>query len=635
MVAENQLLVLLIMAAGRQNISRKRYSNHSEEENPSYKIRYNQRTSASGRDFLKHAISSGGRTNDHRRNGYVDDDLGRGSWEANVARRCVLPLDHELQDRNKEESVSENGSRSDSTKKRKFSPIVWDRVEKQVRISSKNRILPTSSVLTPSSPPKSLKDFGKLQVVEDGRIERCSVDADSELQISPVESIVSNVSDGLGVSYSLATSTNREHDEELEDEDGEYVKEHNLSKSKWAFNDSPRMASDNNNSSPESGEFKREGFEGMEEVSSLSTETAHFVAQASEDEQSMKFDDKVRSIGYVSSDGDNDECHITDAAEVPICTPMPCCRNVFEYERLGKISEGTYGVVYKARDKKTGDIVALKKVKMGKEREGFPVTALREINILGSLQHPSIVEVKEVVMDDFNGVYMVMEYIDHELKGYMERMKQPFSQSEVKCLMLQLLEGLSYLHDNWVIHRDLKTSNLLLNDKGELKICDFGMSRRYGSPIKPYTSLVVTLWYRAPEILLGMKNYNTAVDMWSVGCIMAELLAKKPLFDGNRELEQIDKIFRTLGTPNETIWPGYSKLPGVKPNFVKQPYNGLRKKFPVATFTGSPVLTELGFDLLNKLLTYDPKKRITAEEALNHGWFRESPLPAENVRICK
>lgn len=311
-------------------------------------------------------------------------------------------------------------------------------------------------------------------------------------------------------------------------------------------------------------------------------------------------------------------------------------KNSYEKFGLSKISEGTYGVVHKARDKKTGEIVALKKVKMGKE-EGFPLTALREIKLLGELQHPYVVGLKEVVMDEFDGVYMVMEYIDHELKSYMERMKQPFGLSEVKCLMYQLLNGLSYLHDNYVIHRDLKTSNLLLNNKGELKICDFGMSRHYAEPTKPYTSLVVTLWYRAPELLLGMKHYTTAIDMWSVGCIMAELISKKPLFDGSKELEQINKIFSTLGTPNDSRWPGYSKLPGLKsnPKLVKQPYNNLRKKFPVAMFTGSPSLTELGFDLLSRLLTYDPAKRITAEEALNHGWFRESPLPADHVRICK
>ncbi|VAH33564.1 unnamed protein product [Triticum turgidum subsp. durum] len=265
---------------------------------------------------------------------------------------------------------------------------------------------------------------------------------------------------------------------------------------------------------------------------------------------------------------------------------------------------------------------------MEKEREGFPLTSLREINILLSFHHPSIVDVKEVVVgSSLDSIFMVMEYMEHDLKGVMETMKQPYTQSEVKCLMLQLLEGVKYLHDNWVLHRDLKTSNLLLNNRGELKICDFGLSRQYGSPLKPYTQLVVTLWYRSPELLLGTKEYSTAIDMWSVGCIMAELLAKEPLFNGKTEFEQLDKIFRTLGTPNEKIWPGYAKLPGVKVNFVKQPYNRLRDKFPAASFSGRPNLSEAGFDLLNKLLTYDPAKRISAEAALEHPWFSEVPLP--------
>jgi cell division cycle 2-like protein len=127
--------------------------------------------------------------------------------------------------------------------------------------------------------------------------------------------------------------------------------------------------------------------------------------------------------------------------------------------------------------------------------------------------------------------------------------------------------------------------------------------------------------------LLGTKEYSTAIDMWSVGCIMAELLAKEPLFNGKTEFEQLDKIFRTLGTPNEKIWPGYAKLPGVKVNFVKQPYNRLRDKFPAASFSGRPILSEAGFDLLNSLLTYDPDKRISADDALKHKWFSEVPLP--------
>ncbi|KAK3223589.1 hypothetical protein Dsin_010614 [Dipteronia sinensis] len=346
-------------------------------------------------------------------------------------------------------------------------------------------------------------------------------------------------------------------------------------------------------------------------------------------------DQNNNDISVSASDSDSeDEIDSHEAMQEPAAPPqrsvnmLQGCRSVDEFERLNKIDEGTYGVVYRAKDKKTGEIVALKKVKMEKEREGFPLTSLREINILLSFHHPSIVDVKEVVVgSNLDSIFMVMEYMEHDLKGLMEAMKQPFSQSEVKCLMLQLFQGVKYLHDNWVLHRDLKTSNLLLNNRGELKICDFGLARQYGSPLKPYTHLVVTLWYRAPELLLGAKQYSTAIDMWSLGCIMAELLSKEPLFNGKTEFDQLDKIFRTLGTPNETIWPGFTKLPGVKVNFVKHQYNLLRKKFPATSFTGSPVLSDAGFDLLNKLLTYDPEKRITAEDALNHDWFREVPLP--------
>ncbi|KAG5028175.1 hypothetical protein JHK87_011689 [Glycine soja] len=227
--------------------------------------------------------------------------------------------------------------------------------------------------------------------------------------------------------------------------------------------------------------------------------------------------------------------------------------------------------------------------------------------------------VKEVVVvDDFDGTFMVMEHMEYDLKGLMEVKKQPFSMSEIKSLVRQLLEGVKYLHDNWVIHRDLKSSNI----HGELKICDFGLSRQYGSPLKPCTPVVVTLWYRAPELLLGAKEYSTAIDMWSVGCIMAELIAKETLFRSKSELEQLDKIFPTLGTPDEKIWPGLFKLPGAKANFVKQ----------LCIVYGLPVLSEQGFDLLKQLLTYDPEKRITAEDALLHDWFHEAPLPKSDFK---
>ncbi|XP_039069397.1 cyclin-dependent kinase G-2-like isoform X2 [Hibiscus syriacus] len=383
-------------------------------------------------------------------------------------------------------------------------------------------------------------------------------------------------------------------------------------------------------SSLESGELEREELDG---------DGVRSDERSSTELSACKGEDKECNLNSEGMDIDDwhEEDAIVDQSDLDVeesvgsgMNMLLGCRSVYEYEKLKKISEGTYGIVYRAKDKKTGEIVALKKVKIlgGRELEeyGFPVTSLREINILASFHHPSIVEVKEVVVDDHDNVYMVMEYMEHDLKWLMDSMKQRFSTSDVKSLMFQLLEGVKYLHDNWVLHRDLKTSNLLLNNQGELKICDFGMARLYGSPLKPYTTKVVTQWYRAPELLLGAKKYSKAVDMWSVGCIMAELLAKDPLFKGTSEIDQLRKIFDTLGVPNEKIWPGFSELPGTKANYSKQRYNLLRKKFPAASFTGSGVLSDAGFDLLSRLLTYDPEKRITASDALNYDWFRELPL---------
>lgn len=386
--------------------------------------------------------------------------------------------------------------------------------------------------------------------------------------------------------------------------------------------------------SPEPGEYikdKTENLAVMEGKENDVRQDEQYDKELNEREL-MELDDDVHH------DGEEQHPEVESEEEEPSTVPAPPpqrtinmlqgCRSVDEFERLNKIDEGTYGVVYRAKNKKTGEIVALKKVKMEKEKEGFPMTSLREINVLLSIHHPSIVDVKEVVVgSNLDSIYMVMEYMEHDLKGLMETIKQPFSQSEVKCLMLQLFEGVKYLHDNWVLHRDLKTSNLLLNNRGELKICDFGLARQYGSPLKSYTHMVVTLWYRAPELLLGATQYSTAVDMWSLGCIMAEFLAKEPLFNGKSEVDQLDKIYKTLGTPNETIWPDYAKLPGVKCHFVRQPFNRLREKFPPTAFAGRPPLSERGFNLLNRLLLYDPKKRITAEEALKHDWFKEVPLP--------
>nr|KAG5710065.1 hypothetical protein BaRGS_030141 [Batillaria attramentaria] len=321
------------------------------------------------------------------------------------------------------------------------------------------------------------------------------------------------------------------------------------------------------------------------------------------------------------------------AEELPIYLPaIQGCRSVEEFHCLNRIEEGTFGVVYRARDKKTNEIVALKRLKMEKEKEGFPITSLREINTLLKAQHTNIVTVREIVVgSNMDKIYIVMDYVEHDLKSLMETMKSPFLVGEVKTLMKQLLRAVAHLHDNWILHRDLKTSNLLLSHKGILKVGDFGLAREYGSPLKQYTPIVVTLWYRAPELLLGIKvklyfcqqEYSCPVDMWSVGCIFAEFLTLKALWPGKSEIDQLNRIFKDLGTPNEKIWEGVSELPGMKKcTFTNYPYNSMRNRF------GS-MLTDTGFSLLNRFLTYDPKHRIDAKTALEHKYFTESPLPVD------
>nr|WNT93105.1 CDKG2-1 protein [Phyllostachys edulis] len=545
--------------------------------------------------------------------------------------------------------VRENGVSSSSregealvpspSKKRKFSPIVWDRDSPKPQPHSDtrgNKVV--ESVPAELPPPPPLPPQGhvpeRLAVEKSPMDVELAVDTESTEQLQEQESRVLEEEEECPTMRNISTS--RWAGANDDEEEAAARRKKSVSPA-----DSAELGRRKKAPSPELGEVVASDISGGRTVS-RSSDSGRMSNDENEDLEVDKGDymdvDREEASGSDSAnhlphtDSEN-EVHLSETPELVkpshrCINMLQGCRSVNEFERLNKINEGTYGVVYRARDKKTGEIVALKKVKMEKEREGFPLTSLREINILLSFHHPSIVDVKEVVVgSSLDSIFMVMEYMEHDLKGVMETMKQPYNQSEVKCLLLQLLEGVNYLHDNWVLHRDLKTSNLLLNNRGELKICDFGLSRQYGSPLKPCTQLVVTLWYRSPELLLGTKEYSTAIDMWSVGCIMAELLAKEPLFNGKTEFEQLDKIFRTLGTPNEKIWPGYAKLPGVKVNFVKQPYNRLREKFPAASFSGRPLLSEAGFDLLNRLLTYDPEKRISADAALQHEWFREVPLP--------
>nr|CAD7198280.1 unnamed protein product [Timema douglasi] len=236
------------------------------------------------------------------------------------------------------------------------------------------------------------------------------------------------------------------------------------------------------------------------------------------------------------------------------------------YCKIEKIGEGTYGVVYKAIDNTNGNTVALKKIRLETEAEGVPSTAIREISLLRELDHPNIVKLLEVVPCD-KKLYMVFEYLLLDLKKFLDMNRTLLPISLVKSYTFQLLSAISFCHAHKVLHRDLKPQNLLIDHTGYIKLADFGLARGFGIPVRTYTHEVVTLWYRAPEILLGAKFYTTSVDIWSLGCIFAEMMMKRALFPGDSEIDQLFRIFRTLGTPDESVWPGVSKLPDYKSMF--------------------------------------------------------------------
>jgi len=308
---------------------------------------------------------------------------------------------------------------------------------------------------------------------------------------------------------------------------------------------------------------------------------------------------------------------------IPERLKMGRCRCVTEFEKLNRIGEGTYGIVYRARDIADDQIVALKKVRMEKERDGMPISSIREISILFDLKHENIVELKTVAVgQQLDSLFLVMSYCHYDLASLLDHMEKPFLEPQIKCLIIQVLKGLAHIHSKFIVHRDLKVSNLLMTDGGILKLADFGLSRTLGNPKQPSTPKVVTLWYRAPEILFGSRTHSSAMDMWSAGCVLAELLQHQALFPARGETELFDQIINTIGSPNESIWPGFNKLPFFQMYSLKhQPYNNLKQKFPY--------LTDAGHRLMNQMLFYNPDKRISALDALEHPYFNERPLPVK------
>lgn len=354
---------------------------------------------------------------------------------------------------------------------------------------------------------------------------------------------------------------------------------------------------------------------------------------------------------------------------------FPFMRDVAEYDKIIKIGHGTFGEVIKAKCRRTGNFVALKKILMENEKEGFPITALREIRILQKIKHNNITELLEVCASkatSFNRnrstFYMVFTFCEHDLAGLFSNPQVHFSVPEIKFMMRQLFMALDYLQQNQLLHRDLKSANILVNRKGVLKLADFGLARilikanvqAYTNGTDPrsqklpqYTNRVVTMWYRPPELLLGARSYTQAIDIWGAGCIMTEFWMKTPLLQGDSEIQQLKLIVNMCGEITPEVWPGvetlelYTKMKEtVAPQFLAQkghnrnlmssaglhrPKHNARLRERMRNIIKDPN----AMDLLEELLTLDPSRRLWAFEALSHPFFQRDPQPASVEPMLK
>lgn len=298
-------------------------------------------------------------------------------------------------------------------------------------------------------------------------------------------------------------------------------------------------------------------------------------------------------------------------------------RRADTFEKIDKIGSGTYSNVYKARDTITGKIVALKKVRFDNlEPESVRFMA-REIIILRRLDHPNVIKLEGLVTSRMScSLYLVFEYMEHDLAGLAASPDIKFTEAQVKCYMKQLLSGLEHCHQRHVLHRDIKGSNLLLDNSGILRIADFGLATIFDPNHKhPMTSRVVTLWYRPPELLLGATDYSVGIDLWSAGCILAELLAGKPIMPGRTEVEQLHKIYKLCGSPSDEYWKK-CKLPNATLFKPREPY----KRCIRETFKDFP---SSSLPLIDSLLAIDPADRKTATDALKSEFFTTEPFACD------
>lgn len=291
------------------------------------------------------------------------------------------------------------------------------------------------------------------------------------------------------------------------------------------------------------------------------------------------------------------------------------------YRKTEFLGEGQFATVFKAEDTEDDDrIVAVKKIKIGGKsevRDGINRTALREIKLLQELSHPNIIGLRDVLGHKSN-ISLIFDFMDTDLEVIIRDPSILLTPGHIKAYSIMALQGMEYLHSNWILHRDLKPNNLLLDKNGVLKITDFGLAKAFGSPNRVLTHQVVTRWYRSPELLFGARLYGTGVDLWAMGCIIAELLLRVPFLPGDTDLGQLTKIFEVCGTPSEDAWPGVTHLPDYV-SFKEMPGIPFREIFSAAT------------DDLLRLLTWcfvlDPSKRCTATQALKLPYFSNSPPP--------
>lgn len=294
-----------------------------------------------------------------------------------------------------------------------------------------------------------------------------------------------------------------------------------------------------------------------------------------------------------------------------------------EYIKQDKLGEGTYAVVYSGIQKSTGRTVAIKKIKIGQFKEGLDMSAIREVKFLRECHHENIIELVDVFSQKQN-LNLILEFLTADLEHLINDKSIVFSPPDVKSWLLMTLRGLHYLHSRFILHRDLKPNNLLLSSSGVLKLADFGLARDYGQAYTNMSPNVVTIWYRAPELILGAKNYSTGIDLWAVGCIFAELLLRFPYMPGENDMGQLGTIFRALGTPTETEWPGFKDLP----NFVE--FEQYAKPDPKTLFTA---VSDAELGLLFWMLRLNPLDRPSTLQALRHEYFSMMPRPTEPQKL--